>query len=140
MGDAPARLFFLTLVGLQALRARLGDLDDATLLLAVAALRKTVETRAKGVLYEHAPEGLQAQNVLRELRGFYEAKDEQGRPVAPSDADLLPALASLEAALAETRKENAGPTAFLDTGARLVAREGGGGAREQPARPLIVEP
>ena len=138
LSDAQARLLFLSLVGVTALRGRRRDLDDELLLEATAALRKTVETREKGILYEHPAEDLRAQGLVPELRDLFEAKDEQGIAHAPADKDLLAVLRALEGALGHVAREGAGPAAFLDTAARMAARMG---ARPRaPGRPLIVEP
>lgn len=132
-----ADLFFLALVGLGALRARRRDLDDALLSAAVSALRKTVETRQRGVLYDHPAEDLRAQGLLLELRGLFEAKGEEGRPVAPNDRDLGPVLAALEGALADVRRESGGRTAFLDTARRVV---GAPASAPAPEPRLVLEP
>lgn len=138
LSDAQARLLFLSLVGVTALRARHPDLDDELLLEATAALRKTVETREKGILYDHPAEHMRAQGLLGELRALFEARDEQGNAHAPADKDLLAALRALEGALGDVAREAAGPAAFLDTAARVAARIG---ARPRTyGRPLIVEP
>ena len=138
LSDPQARLFFLSLVGLTGLRAGRPDLGDALLLEAVAALRKTVETREKGILYEHPAEDLRAQGLVHELGSLFEAKDEEGTAHAPADADLLAVLRALEGALLEVAREGAGPTAFLDTAARLAGRLAA--ANRPAARSLIVEP
>jgi hypothetical protein len=138
LSDPQARLFFLSLVGLTSLRAGRRDLGDALLLEAVAALRKTVETREKGILYEHPAEDLRAQGLVHELSSLFEAKDEEGAAHAPADADLLAVLRALEGALLEVAREGAGPTAFLDTAARLAGRLAA--ANRLAARSLIVEP
>jgi len=130
-------LFFLALVGLGALRARRRDLDDTLLSAAVGALRKTVETRQRGILYDHQAADLRAQGLLLELRGLFEAKDEEGRPVAPSDGDLGPVLAALEGALADVRREGVGGTEFLDTVRRVV---GAPGPSSAPEPRLVLEP
>ena len=93
-----ADLFFLALVGLGAMRSR-RDLDDALLAAAVSALRKTVDTRQRGILYDHQAEDLRAQGLLLELRGLFEARNEEDQPVAPADGDLSAVLAALEGAL-----------------------------------------
>ena len=138
LSDLQARLLFLSLVGVTALRGRRRDLHDELLLEAMAALRKTVETREKGILYEHPTEDLRAQGLVPELRGLFEAKDEQGIAHTPADKDLLAALRALEGAVGDVAREGAGPTAFLDTAARVAARMGA--APRAPGRPLIVEP
>jgi hypothetical protein len=134
--DEQARLLPVAFVGVHGIRSRRGDLDDALLAQAVGALRKTVETRMRGVLYEHPAEDLRAQGLVSELRGLFEAKDESGGGVTPADRDLLPVLAALEAAIEDTRKEGASPTAFLETAARVVGLP----AVPPRSRPLIVTP
>ena len=131
-------LFFLALVGLGAMRARRRDLDDALLGAAVGALRKTVETRQRGILYEHPAEDLRAQGLVMELRGLFEASGQREQPVAPDDRDLGPVLAVLDDALTEIRRGNEGRTAFLDTARRLV---GAPASAAPPAESrLVLEP
>jgi hypothetical protein len=137
LSRAQADLFFLALVGLAAMRARRRDLDDALLGSAMAALRKTVDTRQRGILYDHQAEDLRAQGLVAELRGIFEAKDADGRATAPDDGDLGAVLAALEGALADVRREETGPTAFLDTARRLV---GAPAASAEPERRLVLEP
>ena len=64
LSEPQARLFFLTLVGVQAIRARRPDLEDTLLAEAIAALRRTVETRTRGVLYEHQAQDARAQGLI----------------------------------------------------------------------------
>ena len=132
-----ADLFFLALVGLGAMRARRRDLDDARLGSALAALRKTVDTRQRGILYDHQADDLRAQGLVLELRGVVEARDAEGRATAPDDRDLAPVLAALEGALADVRREDTSATAFLDTARRLV---GAPAAAPSPERRLVLEP
>lgn len=138
LSEAQGRLLFLTLVGLVGLRGSRRGLDDALALQAVGALRRTVETREHGVLYEHQAEDARAQSLVLELRALFEPKDEAGRSVAPADRDLLGALKALEAGLDASLREQGG-TAFLDSAARVVGRVQGASA-VPPRRPLIVEP
>lgn len=137
--DRPqAELFFLAIVGLAGLRARRSDLDDRLLSEAVSALRKTAETRKSGLVYEHAPDDPRARGLVLDLRRLFEAKAADGSTTTPDDRDLLPVLAGLEASLAATLHEQAGPTAFLDSAVRLAGRIAlpRGDARE----PLILAP
>lgn len=136
--EAQTRLLFLSLVGINAIRARRRDIDDALLLQAASALRKTAETRERGVLYDHPAEDLRAQGLATELRALFEARDEAGGERAPDDRDLLPVLRALEASVADCLREGAGSTIFLDTAARVVGRLGP--APPAGPRPLIVEP
>jgi hypothetical protein len=104
----------------------------------VAALRKTVETRERGILYEHPAGDLRAQGLVPELRSLFEARDASGTPHAPDDRDLLAVLQSLQASLEDCLREQSGPTVFLDTAARVSGRALPA-ARPAP-RPLIVQP
>jgi hypothetical protein len=137
--ERQAQLVFLALAGIGGLRGRHDELDDALLLEAVVAVRKTTETRDRGVLYEHPPGDLRAREVIRDLTELFEARGEDGVVHRPADRDLVVALRGLEGALGSTIREKAGPHAFLETAARVVARLGGPKASPRP-RPLIVEP
>jgi len=139
LSEARQQLSFLAVVGIAGIRAARRDLTDAVLREAVVALRRTVETRTHGVLFEHAAGDARAQGIVHELQAGVEAKGERGQPVAPDDADLLAALRALEAALAATLEERAGATAFLDTATRLAARFGARPAAAASA-PRIVLP
>jgi hypothetical protein len=137
LSDAQARLFFLALVGLTNMRARRPELGDRLVHEAVSALVKTVETREKGIVYEHRADDLRAQGLVHEIRAIFEAKDESGAPVALDDRDVLAALRALQKALEECLRDQAGPAAFLETAGRVAARVS---APTRPARPLIVQP
>jgi hypothetical protein len=139
LDDTQLGLFTLALTGLGGLRARRRDLDDRRLRSALEAFLHTLETREKGVLYEHAPDDLRAVSVLRDLTGLFESSGDEGRRVAPRDRDLRAVLGALRGALDDTLREQAGPTAFLDTVTRLAGRLSVEGPAA-PARPLIVEP
>jgi hypothetical protein len=118
LGDAQARLLFLGLAGLAALRGRHPGLDDARLAMAATAVRKTSETRLSGLVYEHAPDDARAQSVTRDLAGLFEAQVAAGRHAAPADRDLVAVLKALEAGLAVA--DPGAKTSFLDTVARLT--------------------
>jgi len=132
-------LVLIALAGLGGVRDRRNDLDDALALEAVVALRKTAETRERGVLYEHPPGDARAEELVQELAGIFEARGEDGTLHRPADRDLVAALRALEGAVAGTVREAEGPHAFLDTAARLVGRLEGRPAAPRP-RSLIVEP
>lgn len=120
LSEGQARLLFLGLVGLVALRARHHGLDDLLLGSAVAALRRTTETRMNGIVYEHPTDDARAQALLRDLASVFEAREESGRTALPADRDLLAVLKGLEAGLRV--EADASPTSFLDTVVRLVGR------------------
>ena len=132
------RVFLITLAGLAAIRKRRPEATDSSLLAALTALRKTVETRTRGILYQHPPENLEAADLVQDLRSLFEAKDDAGEDVSPADEDLMEALTALEGCVQEVRSEGIQPTAFLDIAVRLVGQAPGPGT--EPPRRLIVEP
>jgi hypothetical protein len=139
LSEAQGRLVLLSLVGITAIRARRREIDDRLLREAVSALRRTVETREKGILYEHQAGDARAQGLAHELAGLFEAQDAEGRSHVPADRDLAEALSRLERAIEATLGEGESAHAFLDTATRLAGRLG----PPPPARPrpgLIVEP
>jgi hypothetical protein len=139
LSEAQGRLVLLSLVGIAAIRGRRREADDRLLLEAVAALRKTLETREKGIVYEHAPADARAQGLVHELAELFEARDAEGVSHAPAGRDLARALERLERTIEATVKEGESAHAFLDTATRLAARLGPPpGPRPGPA--LIVEP
>jgi hypothetical protein len=139
LSEAQGRLVLLSLVGITAIRARRREIDDGLLLEAVQALRKTVETREKGILYDHPAADARAQALSHELGELFLAKDAEGVSHAPADRDLKEALARLERAIAAAQRERESGHAFLDSATRLAARLGPPpGAR--PRSSLIVEP
>jgi hypothetical protein len=130
--QAQARLLFLSLMGIAALRSRDRDLDDERLASAVDALGRTTRTRLKGVLYEHAPEDARALGLVRDLASMFEAEDEGGRKAVPADRDLLAVLEALKAGMGGA--DAASPHSFLDSAVRLVGR------RAAPPAPGTASP
>lgn len=137
LGETQVELFFLALQGVAAIRRRRPELTDALLAQAVTAVRRSLETRIRGVLYEHPPEDLRAVPLLTEVRGLFEARDERGEPVAPRDADVLAVLSALEKALATAAHDASGERTLLETIARVVRPAS---AAPAPDRRLILEP
>jgi hypothetical protein len=139
LSEGQGRLVLLALVGVTAIRSRRRELDDRMLGEAVAALRKTVETREKGILYEHPAGDARAQGLMHELATLFEARDDEGVRRAPPGRDLAVALLRLERAVSSVRQEGGSPHEFLDTAARLAGRLGPASGSSS-SRPLIVEP
>lgn len=137
LSDAQQRLFLMGLAGIAEMARARRDLSDALLAQALDAARRTLETRERGILYDHPVEDLRAQGVLNELRGVFVRRDEEGREIAPDDRDLLAALRGLEAAVRGTQREQAGATAFVETAGRFAARFGRQ-LRGAPAGPRIL--
>jgi hypothetical protein len=138
LSAAQAQLLLVALAAVPAIRARQRGLDDHLFHEALIALRRTVETRERGVLYEHTPDDLRALPVVAELAGLFEARGSDGAVHAPPDAELLAALKALDAAVQAARAEGEGRFAFLDTAVRLAGRLGAEARRHAPR--LIVEP
>jgi hypothetical protein len=135
--DRQVRLVLLALAGFAAIHRRHVELEDALLLDAVTALRKTVDTREKGILYDHKAADARADALVRELESLFEASDVEGHVRRPSDRDLGAALRALEGALRDAIGEGDGPRSFLATAARLAGRLG---APPATPRRLILEP
>jgi len=133
--DTQAQLLLMTLAGIHQIRIRRRDVTDRILLEAVAALRKTFETRQRGVLYEHPAGDLRAQGLLFDLRELFVAKQKQA---SPSDGDVLKVLTAVEGCLVDALAEG-GSSIFLDAASRLAIRFAGG-PRTPVAPSLIVEP
>lgn len=133
--DEHAEWFILALKRTALLRSRHRDLDDRLLYAALDALTHTMETRAKGVLYEHAPDDLRAVPVLRDLGAIFNSADGG----APRDTRLLALLTALRRALGDTLAEHGEPGAFLDSLTRLTKEVVHEAAPPRP-RPLIIEP
>jgi hypothetical protein len=140
LSEGQARLLFVGMVGIVALRARHHGLDDRLFSSALGAFRKTVETRASGVVYEHAPDDARAGALTRDLASIFEAVDATGRQAVPADRDLLAVLRALERRRA--LGEDGSPHSFLDTLVRLVGRRGhalpGAPAMDAPSPPRII--
>jgi hypothetical protein len=111
--------------------ARLTDEDVAE---ATAACAATIETAAKGVLYEHAPASLPAQKLAGELRDLLTQVKEHGATVFDREAAI--ALRSIERGAREiTRPDDR--TAYLTLLARLLqvnkaAQQAAGEGRDAP--------
>jgi hypothetical protein len=110
--------------------------DDRLLGDALSTRRKTLETRARGVLYEHRAEDARAERVIAELDEVF--LSEEGDVAAPSDGDLLAVAVALDDCVASILAEGGEPATFLDTAQRLVGEMG----EPAPAAdgPLIIEP
>jgi hypothetical protein len=120
LSEAQQQLFVASLAGLSGIAAARRDVDDRVVAQAIAALRQTAETRAKGVLYEHQAEDVRAQALLLDLKPLYERRDESGNVSRPADADLVAVLRALEESISATLAERAAPAAFLETATRVA--------------------
>lgn len=116
--------------------ARLLDEDVAE---AAAAMAATLETAAKGVIYEHAPASRTAQRLAGEMKQMIAEMREQGATVY--DREVAIVLRAIEqGARAAGKVQGAADTAYQELVARLlqVRAPQGKAAPGQPGPSLIV--
>jgi hypothetical protein len=118
--------------------SRLVDDDVAQ---AAEAVASTLETAARGVIYEHSPSSMPAVRLATELTAFLGQIRAQGGTV--SDAEAAIALRAIEQGARDARKtRDATETTYLALIARLLqVRRAQGAAPREPARnpsPLIL--
>jgi hypothetical protein len=94
--------------------ARLIDEDVAQ---AAEAVAKTLETAARGVIYEHTPQTVTAQRLANEIKAILADMRQRGAKV--SDREAAVALRAIERGAREVRGIDGGDTAFLSLMARL---------------------
>ena len=110
---------------------RLTDDDVAE---AAASVAATLETAAKGVIYEHAATSRPAQRLATDLKTMLAEMRQQGATVYEGEAALV--LRAIEKGARETRHITQGPdTAYLELVARLLQQNRGPESPEPPAKP-----
>jgi hypothetical protein len=96
---------------------RLVDDDVAE---AASSLASTLETAARGVIYEHTAKSLPAQRLGAEMKTMLAEMRQQGATVYDREAAIV--LRAIERGARETRKAEPGDTAYLTLMARLLHR------------------
>ena len=101
---------------------------------AAAAVAATLETAARGVIYEHAAASLPAQRLTTDLTALLGQMREQGGTV--SDAEAAIALRAIEQGARDAKKTGDGTdTSYASLIARLLqVRKAEGPASKQPAK------
>lgn len=95
------------------------QLNDDDVAQAAGAVAATLETAARGVIYDHAADSVVAQRLAAELKAMLE--EVRGRGTAVYDGEAALALRAIEAGARETRTRSAGgPTAYLALMGRLL--------------------
>jgi hypothetical protein len=114
--------------------ARLVDDDVAE---AAAAVASTLETAARGVIYEHTAQSRVAQRLANEMKTMLAEMRQQGATVYDREAAIV--LRAIEKGARETRKMEPGDTSYLTLMARLLLRNRTSAA-QPPAEPgsLII--
>lgn len=120
--------------------ARLADSDVAE---AAGTLASTLETAARGVLYEHVAQSPVAQALAAELKTLLARMREQGATVY--DGEVAITLRAVEQGARSVGKPGEGDTAYLQLVARLlqIGRESAAAANPaekdaQPSSSLII--
>ena len=94
---------------------RLVDSDIAE---AAGALAATIETAARGVIYEHAPQAPPAQALAAEMKTMLAQIREQGGHVYDRETAIV--LRALEQGAREVKAPDEGDAAYVDLIARLL--------------------
>ena len=105
--------------------AGLNRLVDNDVAEAAAAVAATIETSARGVIYEHTPPGLPAQSLAAELTTTLAKIREQGATVYDHEAGVV--LRAIEKGARPTQRSpdpGGGDTNYLDLLARLLQSSG----------------
>src|SRR3954469_14783569 len=138
MSERQARLFLM----IAALIARYHDEDafqklrDEDITLAAEALAATLETSAKGILYEHRPGTLPAERLLTQMKALVADLTKEGGSAL--ERDIAVALRRINAAAREIAKSDPGSAAFQPLLTRLLMPAGGvnaDGPNEVPTAP-----
>jgi hypothetical protein len=137
LSERQARLFLM----LGALISRhqgdaLRKLIDEDIGQAAEAHAATLETAARGIVYEHRPSSVPAERLLTELKALVAEVTREGGSSLERDAAI--ALRRLEAAAKESAKAQRGGNAFQQLLVRVLLSQGGpasGEPRETPTPP-----
>ena len=108
--------------------SRMHDDDVAEAAGAVAA---TLETAARGVIYDHSAQSLPAQRLASEMKAMLGDMEKQGARIYDREAAIV--LRAIEKGARETRNIEPGEAAYLALMARLLRRNRTGA--QQPAEP-----
>jgi hypothetical protein len=116
-------------------------LVDEDVMEAAGSLAATLETAARGVIYEHAAPTLSAQRLADDMKTLLAQMREQGATVYDAEAAIT--LRAIEEGAREARKRGEGDTVYLELLARLLQMTRDRGASEaaaesKPATSLIL--
>jgi hypothetical protein len=114
--------------------ARLVDEDVAE---ATSALARTIETAARGVIYEHSPQSIPAQKLAGELKAMLAEARQAGASIY--DGEIAITLRAIEAGARDVNKAVDGDASYLDLMRRLLQIRAKG-AEAGPKGGLIVVP
>ncbi len=131
--DRQYQLFFLLQTAIARHKpggfTRVVDSDVAE---AAAALAATLETAARGVIYEHTPQSRLAQSLLTAMKMLLAQIREEGTKVYDREAAIV--LRAIEQGARSVRTSDEGDAAYLELMSRLLQVAGSTDAREDAAR------
>jgi hypothetical protein len=116
-----------------------GRLVDDDVAEAAAAAAATLETAARGVIYEHVPPSVPAQRLAADLKAFLAEMRQQGARIFDREAAMV--LRAIEAGAREARKSaEGGDVAYVTLMSRLLQQTRGpeAAARAQEPSPLVL--
>lgn len=105
---------------------------------AAAAVASTLETAARGVIYEHAAQSPPAQRLATELKTMLAEMRQQGAKVSDREAAIV--LRAIEKGARETRKLEPGDASYLTLMARLLQRSRAGAQPPPTDRGSLIIP
>jgi hypothetical protein len=108
--------------------SRLVDADVAE---AAAALAATLETAARGVIYEQTPQSPPAQSLMGAMKALLAQVREQGTRIFDGEAAI--ALRAIEQGARSVPVSNEGDTAYIDLMRRLLQITPGESQRQDAA-------
>jgi len=142
LNDRQSQLFFLVTTFLvQYQSPELQPLIDHDVAEAGAAMAATLETSARGVIYEHRPASLPAERLMNALKPVLAQAG--GRGGTPFERDAAVVMRRVEEAAREVRsRDESNRRAFLDLLGRVLRRKDDGAEppAEKPEGPRLVLP
>ncbi len=109
-----------------------GRLVDADVAAAAAAQAATLETSARGVIYEHAAASVMAQRLANELKAMLEEMRRQGATVYDGEAAIV--LRAIEEGARAAGQAGGAETAYLSLMSRLL-QVGAAETAQAPSKP-----
>jgi hypothetical protein len=109
---------------------------DSDVAEAAAALAATLETAARGVIYEHTPQSPPAQALTAEIKTMLAQMREQGATLFDRETAIV--LRAIEQGARDVKTPDEGDAAYIELIARLLQVTESPPAKEAPASALIL--
>jgi hypothetical protein len=121
LDEGPAEFFLFLHYLLTTKPNPLRRLGDSELQDAVGTAVRTLETRAKGVIYDHAASSPRLQPMVEWLVRLVSVRNEVRGAPRVSDSDALHALRTLSSAVSEHLSGGGARESYLDSVARILS-------------------